>query len=99
MPRDRTRRTRKRDQSNKVTLLGAEPQVEPGSDSASKGLDTYALIFRLKANRQFTRCAELSGAMYGNCWRARFGCGLDCHPPAGYGVSAALPMEFDPSSS
>jgi hypothetical protein len=52
-----------------ATLLGAEPQVEPGSDSASKGLGFYGNVAMAMSTangiEQFTRCGWGAGAMYG----------------------------------
>jgi hypothetical protein len=52
-----------------ATLLGAEPQVEPGSDSASKGLGFYengaTAMSTANGIEQFTRCGWGAGAMYG----------------------------------
>jgi hypothetical protein len=52
-----------------ATLLGAEPQVEPGSDSAFKGLGFYGNVAMAMSTangiEQFTRCGWGAGAMYG----------------------------------
>src|SRR5260370_40081374 len=52
-----------------ATLLGAEPQIEPGSGSASKGLGFYENVATAMSTangiEQFTRCGWCAGAMYG----------------------------------